>query len=608
MSTKIRLFNKNFSESFQKKFNKVELQYDNENHEFIEVCTEKQIGYVYLLLQPYVTTNEILTSQPELSNILTSSQFVLSEIYGHFTDNSESKAIFPHLRLKFRDINESTTFYQTEISTSGNNVNLASIGTGSEMERVDNIFGATGSITGWTNKGNFYSVDGSAITGGVGTYYPLTFTNESYYYSGVGGTYQASIDNSEHFLTINDELTDYSYVCPTNSQLGKIWEKPVGTTTEDYGNRGIYCFGVQTGGVYRNGSGHATYGITTEDISNKPSGQNVNSVITADKPYTRASGTIFRNTPARMLGVTSISGKYIDDATYIFGSMDLALTGDSLDLKGNMPLVVTGGTGDSDPAGIVYKNCGYSASGITYNNSDTFKETDLNKMGLVNVDTETSRYRSVGKHTIFLMAIPFELQAETSNNVTTYKPVLTETKSGGAKRVVDLTQPIELDLIWSTPIKANEDGSYNDDAKSFIEENMLSANYNYLNDFDDTNRYQIQDTTDYAALVTDLEVKVLSSDLTLYDGDTEKSELATGIIPYAMKTVFLVQDDCFNGAPLNYEQNIDYIFVPDSDIKTNNKFRNFNCNPYSSNSGNIYVSMYPDFGIGIDTGGSSVQG
>src|SRR5574344_2505396 len=103
MSTKIRLFNKKFSESFQKKFNKVELQYDNENHEFIEVCTEKQIGYVYLLLQPYVTTNEILTSQPELDNIVASSDFVLSEIYGHFTDNGESKAIFPHLRLKFRD-------------------------------------------------------------------------------------------------------------------------------------------------------------------------------------------------------------------------------------------------------------------------------------------------------------------------------------------------------------------------------------------------------------------------------------------------------------------------------------------------------------------------
>src|SRR5574344_1167001 len=268
MSTKIRLFNKNFSESFQKKFNKVELQYDNENHEFIEVCTEKQIGYVYLLLQPYVTTNEILKRQPELGNILSDSRGVLSEIYGHFTDrDGESNVIFPHLRLKFRDINESTKFYQTEISTSGNNVSLASIGTGSEMERVDNIFGATGSITGWTNKGNFYGVDNSVITGGLKTYYPLTFTNESYYYSGVGGTYQASIDNSEHFLTINDVLTDYSYACPTNSQLGKIWEKPVGTTTEDYGNRGIYCFGVQSGGVHRPGTRFAAYGITTEDIS-----------------------------------------------------------------------------------------------------------------------------------------------------------------------------------------------------------------------------------------------------------------------------------------------------------------------------------------------------
>src|SRR5574344_365465 len=192
MSTKIRLFNKNFSESFQKKFNKVELQYDNENHEFIEVCTEKQIGYVYLLLQPYVIKNVDLKRQPDLGNVLASYDSILCEMYGHLTDNGESKTIFPHLRLKFRDINESTTFYQTEISPLGNNVTEAFSGEGfsnwHHIERVNNIFGATGSITGWTNKGDFYSVDDHNITfyGEEGTfkaYYPLTFTNESYYYS-----------------------------------------------------------------------------------------------------------------------------------------------------------------------------------------------------------------------------------------------------------------------------------------------------------------------------------------------------------------------------------------------------------------------------------------
>ena len=608
---KFKPFNNYFDEEFKVRFD----HKDNNSN---------QIGRIYILFYYYYDYKNPYPGYTITTNMQNMTQDV--GLINDFNNHDNDSFVLPHLRMKFKNYNDNNTNLNCEISPfgnyrcfygrmlNGNHTNIKkNVIDGNDTYKapftkfaenfytqnnkgyiLDNpILNRSG--FGWYNK--IFSSE-SSYEGNFKT--PFTFTNESYFYPN-DLTNDYSPSDLSKFRVDGSTRISCCYDFPTNSQIGAIWSNDISN-----GKRGIYSFYNEDDGYGKTMTSSEPYNIVLSDNSYVKNGSIRNDL----------NALLNLNTPQETKSFLGNGG--------IFGSLDFYNNSVNGDVSTKRTGFFPSNSIDNDVeilenCKIKYERYGHelsyngksTLSNITETDEIQFDENtssnysmlteDMNKGCFSNVSNLTERDFHINKN-IFLISIPFELQKRmiTINNVnvTKYVPILKENCSNGT-RIADLTQPIEFDFVWSNPLipynqtKDNYDHKIiQDDKKAFIEENENGNAYRYLlSDSEIGNKIRIDDSHKNNINTNEF-----------YNILTENKPIQSGIVPLAMKTVYLCDDKTYTGGEIKYEQNIDYIFIPNTDVKSN--YYNFECNPYSQSTegnSNVYVSKYPDFGIKIDT-------